>query len=193
MKQTLIYILVALAFACGTHQLHAQQADDFVQTLAEPDSLSGARSEVKIHFGAEEAMAKYNAQTSPKKEYQGYRIRIFASNSQTARTDAEAAIATVEEHFNIPVYFAYENPYFLVTCGNCLSHEEAIMLLSRVKKHFPKAFIVMSDIPAEALLTKPQRASVDDSAPAEESQLNTENAPARPDAFSLQEGTQEVE
>lgn len=145
-------------------QVELSQAEKFVQRLAEPDSLSGARSNVTIHFSAEESISKYNAQTSPKESYQGYRIRIFASKSQSARTDAEAAIALFEEHFKVPVYFAYENPYFLVTCGNCLSHEEAIILLSRVRKHFPKAFLVMSDIPAEALLVKPQPLS----APAEE-------------------------
>lgn len=128
------------------------QAEKFRQQLAEPDSLSGARSNVTIHFSAEEAMNKYYTQTSPKESYQGYRIRIFSSNSQTARTDAEAAIALFKENFAVPVYFAYENPYFLVTCGNCLSHEEAIILLSKVRRLFPKAFLVMSEIPAEELL-----------------------------------------
>lgn len=110
----------------------------------------------KIHHSAQTAMDKYNAQTSPKEIYQGYRIRIFASNTQTARTDAEAAIALFEEHFKAPVYFAYENPYFIVTAGNCLTHEEAIVHLSKVKRIFPKAFIVTCEIPAEALIRKPE-------------------------------------
>lgn len=164
-------------------QIELSEAEKFMQRLSEPDSLSGARSNVTIHFSAEEAMSKYNAQTSPKESYQGYRIRIFASKSQSARTDAEAAIALFEEHFKVPVYFAYENPYFLVTCGNCLSHEEAIILLSRVRRYFPKAFLVMSDIPAEALLVKPQPLST----PAEEevteegtAESATENATETP-------------
>lgn len=160
MKHTL-YILVVVAMSMVAHTARAQQTDDYLQRLAEPDSLSGARTEVKIHFGAEEAMDKYNAQTTPKESYQGYRIRIFASNSQSARAEAEAAIAVMEENFKVPVYFAYENPYFLVTCGNCLSHEEAIILLSKVKRHFPKAFIVMAEIPAEELLRKPMPALLD--------------------------------
>ena len=53
----------------------------------------------------------------------------------------------------MPAYFAYENPYFLVSCGNCLTQEEAIMLLSKVKIHFPKAFVVMAEIPASAVTT----------------------------------------
>lgn len=147
-----------------------QQLGDFEQRLAEPDSLSGARSNVAIHFSAEEAMDKYNTQTSPKESYQGYRIRIFSGNNQTARTDAEAAIELFKQNYKVPVYFAYENPYFLVTCGNCLSHEEAIMLLSKVRIHFPKAFIVMCEIPAEELLYfhQPTTEEVSEEATAEE-------------------------
>lgn len=157
MKKQTFYMLVALVVACCAHTAHAQEGGDFLQKLAEPDSL-GVRSEVKMHIGAEEVIAKYNAQTSPKESFQGYRIRIFSSKGQTARADAEVAIATMEENFNIPVYFAYENPYFLVTCGNFLTHEEAIMLLSRVKRFFPKAFIVACEIPADALTHKPEPA-----------------------------------
>lgn len=108
-----------------------------------------------IHSSAQEAMDKYNRQTSPRKSYQGYRIRIFASHTQSARTDAEAAMELFREHYNVPLYFSYENPYFLVTCGNCLTQEEAIMLLSKVRIHFPKAFIVTTEIPAELFTTPP--------------------------------------
>ena len=34
----------------------------------------------------------------------------------------------------------YENPYFRVTVGNCLTLEEAIILKGRVSGTFPKAF-----------------------------------------------------
>ncbi len=152
MKRIILYLILSVVLGLVSMDAMGQQLSDFEERLSVPDTLSGARSKVTIHFSAEEAMNKYNSQTSPKESYQGYRIRIFASNSQTARTDAEAAIELFEQHYKVPVYFAYENPYFLVTCGNCLSHEEAIILLSKVRIHFPKAFIVMCDIPAEELL-----------------------------------------
>ena len=187
MKKQTFYMLVALVVACCAHTAHAQEGGDFLQKLAEPDSL-GVRSEVKMHIGAEEVIAKYNAQTSPKESFQGYRIRIFSSKGQTARADAEVAIATMEENFNIPVYFAYENPYFLVTCGNFLTHEEAIMLLSRVKRFFPKAFIVACEIPADALTHKPEPAIK----PAEEevAEETTEPQESKP---TTEEPTAEVE
>jgi hypothetical protein len=35
----------------------------------------------------------------------------------------------------------YENPYFKVTVGNCLTEEEAIILKGRILSTFPKAFV----------------------------------------------------
>lgn len=133
----------------------AQGGNYFHEGLAVADSLSGARATVTIHPDAQGPMEKYYTQTQPRPSFRGYRIRIFASHTQSARTDAEAAIELFKANYNVPVYFAYENPYFLVTCGNCLTNEEALMLLAKVRIHFPKAFIVTSDIPAEALTTKP--------------------------------------
>lgn len=160
-KALTILILFVAGLAMNTSaqevadSLTLHPSTSFAERLAEPDGESGARAQVVIHQSAQEAMDKYNAQTSPKESYQGYRIRIFASHTQSARTDAEAAIALFQEHYNVPVYFAYENPYFLVTCGNCLTHDEAIILLSKVRIHFPKAFIVTCEIPASALTTPP--------------------------------------
>lgn len=39
------------------------------------------------------------------------------------------------------VYVDYEIPYFIVSAGNCLTKEEAIMLKGRVSATFPKAFL----------------------------------------------------
>lgn len=52
MKKQTFYMLVALVVACCSHTAHAQEGGDFLQKLAEPDSL-GVRSEVKMHIGAE--------------------------------------------------------------------------------------------------------------------------------------------
>ena len=171
MKRILCTLLLLGSFGCGAFAQEVNTTTPEVSTLVElgrtlveeveavvdtlRSRLEATRPQPEvalIHSSAQPAIDKYNAQTAPKESYQGYRIRIFASNSQTARTDAEAAIELFEQNFKVPVYFAYENPYFLVTCGNCLSHEEAIILLSKVRKLFPKAFIVMCDIPAGELL-----------------------------------------
>ena len=148
------------------------------QKVVAPDVMT------EIHHSAQAAMDKYNAQTSPKETYQGYRIRIFASHTQSARTEAEAAIALFEEHFQAPVYFAYENPYFIVTAGNCLTHEEAIVHLSKVKRVFPKAFIVTCEIPAEDLIRKREPKL-------EVAPITTEGAATEPAPESTAEESQE--
>ena len=127
---------------------------------AQTTKTDSAQCKIVITHSAQMAIDKFNEQTSPRESYQGYRIRIFASHNQTARTDAEAAIALLNEHYNISHYLSYENPYFLVTCGDCLTQEEAIMLLSKVRIHFPKAFIVMAEIPSSAVTTTYVRPTV---------------------------------
>ena len=70
-----------------------------------------------------------------------YRVCIYTDNGPDARSGAAAAKSLFEETFpGTPVYMFYENPYFRVTVGNCLTLEEAIILKGRVSGTFPKAF-----------------------------------------------------
>ena len=46
-----------------------------------------------------------------------------------------------ENYPGIKVYMVYENPYFKVAVGDCLTTEEAIILKGRVSSAFPKAFV----------------------------------------------------
>ena len=140
---------------CATFGAKGQTIAEFKNALAVADSLSGAKVEC-VEFGsAAEAVAKFDAQTTPTATLPGYRIRIYSGNHQLARSEAEAAKALFEENYVAPAYFTYDNPYFLVTCGNCLSQEEAMMMLRSVRIHFPKAFIVMADIPVEGIIARP--------------------------------------
>lgn len=155
-------LLATLAIALATIAASGQSIANFKAHLSVPDSLSGARVVASEEWGsAADAIMKFDAQTSPQESFQGYRIRIYSGNSQSARAEAEAAQQLFAEHYNVPTYFAYENPYFLVSCGNCLTQEEAIMLLSKVRIHFPKAFIVMAEIPSSAVTTTYVRPVVD--------------------------------
>lgn len=155
-------LLATLAIALATIAASGQSIANFKAHLSVPDSLSGARVVASEEWGsAADAIMKFDAQTSPQATFQGYRIRIYSGNSQSARAEAEAAQQLFAEHYNVPTYFAYENPYFLVSCGNCLTQEEAIMLLSKVRIHFPKAFIVMAEIPSSAVTTTYVRPTVD--------------------------------
>mgnify|MGYP006874621065 FL=1 len=86
------------------------------------------------------------------KAVNGYRIVIFMSNKHSARQDA---IATQQQFVELypaeGVYLSYENPYFKVTVGNCLTQEEAIIMLGRLQGNFPKAFISSARIATQEL------------------------------------------
>jgi hypothetical protein len=78
----------------------------------------------------------------------GYRVRIFFDNAQDARQKASVARARLNELFpDVSSYMNYENPYFEVTAGNCLTQEEAVILWGKLKSSFDKAFITRVEIP----------------------------------------------
>ncbi len=168
-------VLITTLFAtlCAIFSAECQTITQFKERLAVADTLSGARV-VCVEFGsAKEAIEKFDVQTSPMEVLQGYRIRIYSGNHQAARAEAEAAKALFEENYAVPAYFVYDNPYFLVTVGNCLSQEEAMILLRSVRVHFPKAFIVTTEIPRQVVLSRPTPKPTEEALSAE--QLQTEN------------------
>ena len=50
------------------------------------------------------------------------------------------------------VYMDYKIPYFVVSVGDCLSNEEAVILKGRVTGTFPKAFLKNEEFPISNLL-----------------------------------------
>lgn len=150
-------VLITTLFAtlCAIFSAECQTITQFKERLAVADTLSGAKVVCVEYGSAKEAIEKFDVQTSPMEVLQGYRIRIYSGNHQAARAEAEAAKALFEENYNVPAYFVYDNPYFLVTVGNCLSQEEAMILLRSVRIHFPKAFIVTTEIPRQVALARP--------------------------------------
>lgn len=149
------FITTILATLCAIFSAECQTITQFKERLAVADTLSGAKVACVEYGSAKEAIDKFDAQTSPMEVLQGYRIRIYSGNHQAARAEAEAAKALFEENYTVPAYFVYDNPYFLVTVGNCLSQEEAMILLRSVRIHFPKAFIVTTEIPRQVALARP--------------------------------------
>lgn len=124
--------------------LRAQSLDAFKQRLAVPlmssGSLSTARVAVTEYGDAAKAVARATNATQ-RQRVRGYRVCIFFDNGQDARAGAFAAKALFESSYpGIKVYMPYDNPYFRVTVGNCLTAEEAIVLKNRVSGVFPKAF-----------------------------------------------------
>ncbi len=104
---------------------------------------SGSSSvEVSRTAQVDVAFDKYLKNNSDKK-INGYRIRIFFDNKQTARVQSEELEKRfIETYPQYPVYRTYTNPYFKVAVGDCRTKSDAARLLREIQIEFPNAFII---------------------------------------------------
>lgn len=101
------------------------------------------RPTVEIHTHGDAKTIVNNTLYNGAKKVKGFRILIYSGSSPSARGEASSARTRFSKLFNsLPTYMFYENPYFKVTVGNFRTVEEAQAKLERIRKHFPKAFIV---------------------------------------------------
>lgn len=134
----------------------AQSLDAFRDRLAAPRVsgmlLGESRVVVTEHGDAARAVAEAS-RTGQRLRFRGYRVCIFFDNGQDARAGAVAARTLFEESYpGTQVYMVYENPYFKVSVGNCLTAEEAIILKGRISPTFPKAFVKSEELSLVDLL-----------------------------------------
>ncbi len=153
MKRWIVCLL--LTVAAGLSTADAQSIEQFKKQLAEElvseAAPKGARVEVIEHVSPE-LLARVTP-ADPATHIRGYRVCIFFDNGQDARASAMAAKQTFEEQFpDIKLYMVYENPYFRVTVGNCLTIEEAVILKGRLAATFPKAFPKSEELLLQDLL-----------------------------------------
>ncbi len=142
MNKRLILLTAVLIFAT-LYEGRSQQVEQFRAALGREivseNAPSGARVQVVERGDAAEVVAA--AATNAPARLRGYRVCIFFDNGQDARAGAMEAKSRFEEEFpDIDLYMVYENPYFRVTVGNCLTIEEAIILKGKLAASFPKAF-----------------------------------------------------
>ena len=155
MKTIFSILLLSLAAATAAE---AQSLEAFKQRLVEPDS--GARE----------------------KRHSGWRINLYTSNGQNARFEAEEVKKSFEESFpGVSVDMVYDIPYFKVSAGRCVTSEEAIMLLERVRAKFPKAFLMRETLTAADLLEENPEAAAPQSPDGTEDVPAAEPAAATPD------------
>lgn len=151
MRKILIFTLTVLLTVVAT-TLRAQSLGAFKQRLAAP--LSGSDARVAVTEAADAAQAVAQAsRNNARQRFRGYRVCIFFDNGQDARAGAAAARSLFESTFpGVRAYMIYENPYFKVSVGNCLTAEEAIILKGRISGVFPKAFLKNEDLTLGDLL-----------------------------------------
>lgn len=119
---------------------------DIFKELPSPEK--GDKAGVKVHQSEEIASAMAGHFIgNPERAIQGYRVRIFFDNRQTARVESEAALDRfTQEYHDVVAYRSYVNPYFKVTVGDFRTKSEAMQLLVRIRNEFPSAFIVKENI-----------------------------------------------
>ncbi len=144
MKKTLS-TLIAIAAICNFAS--AQTLGQYRAKLAAASAASEfAIVEVNEDLSAKEALAKLDNDPSSKK-VAGYRVGVFLSNSPNARSQANAVVAICDSLFaDVVTTLSYDNPYFKVNAGYCLTLEEGVILLNRLQSRFPRAYLLREDI-----------------------------------------------
>lgn len=167
-----LYFLILVSALQAASSLYAQQTDDpdayeykdsviyrpacaVDSTLvgtdifdAMPTRISGDAGEVSISQSpAVTASMRAHIISNESRNINGYRVRIFFDNRQTARSESELTLKNFRDMFHdIAAYRTYSNPYFKVTVGDCRTKSEAMALLARIKPAFPGAFVVKEAI-----------------------------------------------
>lgn len=157
MRILLTFIMLLTAVPAVT----AQSLAAFRDTLARPATVDPDRPErrarVMVREWEDAAQAVADAERPALSRVRGWRVGIYFDNSVTAREGMEEAAERFAELFPaVRVYKSYEEPYFKVRVGNCLSLEDATMLFERVRPHFPTAIIVQEQLTLADLTEKPE-------------------------------------
>lgn len=171
-RNLIIAILVLALSFVGTHTVAAQEIEvpagyELVDSLVYrhvsgvdtllvgkdvfhvmPLKAKGGKADVEIYQSQDVANAlRKQIQANSKRTMNGYRVRIFFDNKQTARAESEETIKRFESMYHdVKAYRTYANPYFKVTVGDYRTKSEAMELLSRIKREFPSAFVVKENI-----------------------------------------------
>lgn len=113
-----------------------------------PSKAAGAAADVDINQTPVVADAvRRQIEANKDRGLQGYRVRIFFDNKQTARVESEETLKRFESMYHdVVAYRTYANPYFKVTVGDFRTRSEAVMLLERIRHEFPSAFVVKENI-----------------------------------------------
>ena len=148
-------LLAAAAFAQNTERVR--------ERLASPETgTNGRRASVNVYESgnAGSAVARGEA-ASASATAAGFRIVIFFDNGPTARSEAERIASSFRDSYSdVRCDIRYENPYFKVLAGNCVTSEEAVILLGRIRSSYPEAYIMREDIALQNFIT-PERDDAD--------------------------------
>ena len=143
------YLLLAIALLVSFTS--SAQSVESVKNRLRERSLNGAMVTVTEDSATREAVAKVEAQRR-NSEVSGFRIVIFSDNGQYAGDNANNILREFRSQYPyINSYLVYESPYFKVSVGDCLSMEEAQILMAKILPNYPKAFPRRENIKLESI------------------------------------------
>jgi len=167
MRQLFIAIFITVAAVC-TNVLNAQnittqlqQAADTVKIERPPladSTLIGTtifqllqqegNGSVELNQPQEMEQAyQLYIKANGEKKRNGYRIRLFFSNKQSARFESEELEKEFQLQFpQIPTYRSYTNPFFKVVVGDYRTKSDAIKELNKILPFYPQAIVVKESI-----------------------------------------------
>jgi hypothetical protein len=138
-----VFTLFILLLSVGVAS--AQSVASQRHRLAKQD-VSGNVVTVNEESAATAAVSIVDNKVKPSK-VSGYRVVIYFNNGQYAGDKAQSVLAGFRSKYpGINAYLVYESPYFKVSVGDCLSMEEAIILMNSINGDYPKAFPKREDI-----------------------------------------------
>lgn len=95
----------------------------------------------------EKLIKRHIAYNQKNNTIEGFRIRIYRDNRSNSRKRSQEIVEEFTEQFpNMPCYRTYDNPYFKVAVGDFRTKDDALRFFNRVKKNFPRAFIISEEI-----------------------------------------------
>ena len=129
----------------GTGEIeHAGEEVQLDSTLLGRDIFSALPEQVVVRqTPAVRAALSRQVAANERRNFNGFRIRLYFASSRTAREESAAVIRRFNALYpNIQAYRTFSSPNFKVTAGNFRTRLEAEALLRRIKGDFPDAFIV---------------------------------------------------
>lgn len=145
MLLTRFRIILTLIAALVCVETYAQNIEAMRSNLSSR-AIDGSHVRVTEDGSSKEAIAAVEQQRRVG-QVSGFRIVIFSDNGQYAGDTAKEVLNDFRSSFpHINAYLVYESPYFKVSVGDCLTMEEAQILMAELTSKYPKAFPKREDI-----------------------------------------------
>ncbi len=148
MKLKILSILLLLSLslvAFSQRDGRGVRQDDVLENLKEKE-MDGTLT-IYLDTLLEENYTKHLIQNSKTRGIAGYRIRIFSDNGRGAKDRQKEARANfLSLYSDVDAYTRYEGSYYKIYIGDFRTKSEAILLLGRIKRKFPDAFVVEDNI-----------------------------------------------